>query len=225
MDPGVVFGGMRAFTRVVPWATKRWNPSSGIKLAVSPPRSPVACYFIPGVSSIDELSGPYISNLEFPDQSWIRKNRAYPLGRTVFTVTVQAAADASAILQRVELKATKLALTRGVSLVRPIGGPVEALSLRINLDDETIVCIDSRDLASSRELPIDFNITDQSPLNLRVEAVANADAIEWQLIFCFLINGREVFRKCPADPVVTIPREYSGIDNRYIGYSDHWESE
>jgi hypothetical protein len=157
--------------------------------------------------------------------SWVRENKGYELGHTVFEFAIQSLNATVALIGGKPIVDRDIAETRGIAILPPpAGGPLSGRYLSVSLDEARVDCRDGDNLGAP-SVPFRFDIPQGTTELFRVHAYTS-QPVMWSLRLLFMVNGRKVeydLRRESEEKFVTLPYTYAGITDSFEWRTDHWE--
>lgn len=219
-----MFAAARLFGGGVKQVRRAVVPDDGVRIAVRE-FSPTHSVFVPNVCDVQACRPP--SPDEFAQNTraavrWAQRRKAAPIGPGVFFVVVQVKDGVSVVIDNIDVRATASQLVPGIALTQALAGPIDVLSLEIDLNVGRVWCIDANE---TRIAPIIFSVSSNDPLVMRVSGGSSGAAVLWHLELSMIVNGRAVKRRVPEDDDwITVPHDYVGIQRTYEVSAGSWVS-
>ncbi len=224
MEPASVFAAARLFGGGVKQVRRAVVPDDGVRIAVRE-FSPTHSVFVPNVCDVQACRPP--SPDEFAQNTraavrWAKRNQAVPIDLGVFLVVVQVKNGLSVVIDNIDVQTTATQFVPGIALTQALAGPIDVLSLEVDLNAGRVWCIDANE---TRISPILFSVSSNDPLVMRVSGRSSAAAVLWHLEFSMIVNGRVVKRRVPEEgDWITVPHDYVGIQRTYEVFAGSWVS-
>ncbi|WP_139278421.1 hypothetical protein [Rhodococcoides fascians] len=228
MDPTQVFAAVRMFAATPTQMRRAYHavtPGSALKISLYDSGRDFS-YFVPRVPDISSCNPPEAGGaLDDPNvmNDWVAKHQVLPFGSSEVSVLIQTADKTSAVVRALRVESSTAESVPGIVLSRQIGGPIEALSLNVNLDNGSVTAVDSRILPTTHLVETWFTVSPQEPLAIRLAATSSGPkALVWQLVIEVTIDGKRAEIRIPESPWIAIPHNYDAVVQRYLHSGSSW---
>lgn len=228
MDPTHVFAAVRIFAAIPTQMRRAYHavtPGSTLKISLYDSGRTFS-YFVPRAPDISTCNPPEsVSDLNDPKvmNEWVAKHHVLPFASSEVSVLIQTADGTSAVVRALRVEASTAESVPGIVLSQQIGGPIEALSLNVDLDDGSVYAVDSRILPTTHQIETWFSVSPQEPLAIRLAATTSGSrAIIWQLVIEVTIDGKTAEVRIPESPWIAIPHNYDAVMQRYLHSGSSW---